>query len=270
MLITISVNCNAQSIVDSIQNQLLGKWFLKDRPVSIEFSKDKIYKVFVNNEAFFTENYQMVISNDSLFTHHYNNKYTADDAKCDTTKYLLYLNGGELLQVSYKCGLGINEHIDEFAFFYKQGTNPIQRDTNQTEIVDYLLPPHFIGAIRIAYNGGRTEKRAKEKIIKIPNSGLLEIASKEDIQNDARQNFRFYYQNGDDGPKIPLKKLDILKKYSAQELKEYNEEEVFVITLGYNQVNRPEINTLFGKEIIGNVAFYAVDTFKNLIKYLEK
>ncbi|MEO0044572.1 MAG: hypothetical protein RL329_4020, partial [Bacteroidota bacterium] len=165
---------------------------------------------------------------------------------------------------------GINEHIDEFGFFYKQGTNPIQRDTNQTEIVDYLLPPHFIGAIRIAYNGGRKKKGAQETIIKIPNSGLLEIESQEDIQNDARQNFRFYYQNGGDSPQIPLKKLDILRKYSEQELKEYNEKDVCVIAFGYNQASRPEINTLFGKEIIGNVAFYVVDTFKNLIQYLEK
>jgi hypothetical protein len=98
----------------------------------------------------------------------------------------------------------------------------------------------------------------------------LEREGREDIQNYARQNFRFYYQNGADEPKTVIKKLDLSAKYSAQELKAYNETDVCVIALGYNQENRPKINTLFGKEIVGNVEFYIVDTFKNLIKYLEK
>jgi hypothetical protein len=99
---------------------------------------------------------------------------------------------------------------------------------------------------------------------------LLERAVREDIQNYARQNFRFYYQNGDDEPKIALKKLDLSAKYSAQDLKASNENDICVLALGYNQANRAEVNTLFGKEIVGNVEFYLVDTFKNLIKYLDK
>jgi hypothetical protein len=270
MVIAILVNCNSQSVVDSIQNQLLGKWFSKKQHTHIEFSKDKIYKFCMNNEACFTENYQIVLSKDSIFRYHYNNPFRAEDSKYDTTKYLLYLNGGELLQMNYKSGLGINEHIDEFDFFYKQGTNNIQQDTQKMEMVDYLLPTHFTGQIMIAYKGSRTEKIVKEKIIKIPDSGLLEVEKKEDIQNYARQNVRFYYPNGDSVPKIPIKKLDFYKKYSAQELKQSNETEICVIALGYNQANRPDINALFGKEIIGNVEFYVVDTFQNLIKYLEK
>ncbi len=165
---------------------------------------------------------------------------------------------------------GSPSHLDEFGFFYRQGTNLTQHNPNKMETDDYLLSPHFRGEIRIAYKGGGKEKSYKEQLIKIPPSGLLERDCQENIQNYARQNFRFYYPNGDDEPTTEIKKLDLSAQYSAQELETYNEKEVFVIALGYNQANRPEVNTVFGKEIVGNVEFYVVDTFKNLIKYLEK
>ena len=75
--------------------------------------------------------------------------------------------------------------------------------------------------------------------------------------------------NADNNEPIEIKKIDLFKKYSVQELNIYKEDDICVTPLGYNQLNRPDVNTIFGKKIVGNIEFYKIDTFKNIRKYLK-
>ena len=78
-LITISINCNSQSSLNSIQDKLVGKWFSDDNLVSIQFSRNKVYKLLVNDRELFTSNYTIETSNDSIFMYHISEN---DTLKC--------------------------------------------------------------------------------------------------------------------------------------------------------------------------------------------
>lgn len=270
-LITISINCNSQSSLNSIQDKLVGKWFSDDNLVSIQFSRNKVYKLLVNDRELFTSNYTIETSNDSIFMYHISEN--------DTLKCLVFLNENELLQISYKHDSkyiqGINEHIDEVGFFYKKKNIDISKQNKEETRIqkNYFLPDNFIGEIMIAYKPFKHISsefyNTKEKSIDIPKSGLLEIEGKEDIRAFARRDFRFYYKNADNNEPIEIKKIDLFKKYSVQELNIYKEDDICVTPLGYNQLNRPDVNTIFGKKIVGNIEFYKIDTFKNIRKYLK-
>ena len=67
--------------------------------------------------------------------------------------------------------------------------------------------------------------------------------------------------------KIPILERNIF--YSADDLNKYKKDDILILPLGYNQLDRKSINKIFGETITGNVEMYEVNYFKNLVKYLD-
>jgi hypothetical protein len=255
----------SQKTLNTVTNQIYGHWFSSDKHVEITYTEDEIYTLSRDEEITFKAEYQVAFANDSLFIYQ-----TANDFK---VKNLVFVNEYELVQANYKSGEKINDHIDEVGVFYKDKANIdsiLQNDKAQIK-TNFILPKGFKGGIMLAYNQPVGELSGQEEYIKIPASGLLKLTQKTDIYRYGKRRFKFYFDNIDQqNPKnTEIEVLENNKNYTDQELKKYKKDTLYVLPIGYNQLDREGINKIFGENIEGDVEMYEVNYFKNLVKYLK-
>ncbi len=193
-------------------------------------------------------------------------------------KELLRIEGDRLTRMNYKMGGNINDHIDEYIVYTRGDVDKTEvfSQKDQKVVSKYIIPNDFTGKVLIAFNqnDGVPVKYDRENctILSIPSTGLLQTMVIENPFELANGQIAFYAQ---DSLTKKVKKLKIIdqnllgvlgEKERSEILEMYDLEEVCVFVQGYNQNPRKIVNTAFGKEINGNVAFFVVDALKNLLE----
>jgi hypothetical protein len=257
------MSINAQNTVESVKNKLIGKWVSSDRHITINYASNGAYTLCKDSVEVLKFDYQIDVVNDTIFI------YFEDEGF--KMKNCVFLNGNELIHANYKIGVGINDHIDEVYIFYKEnvGIEAFYKGNEEKTKANFVLPADFRGEIMIAYDQKTSELSSTESVIHVPKSGLLKLKNKEDISKFIKRKFTFSYDNlnAPNGNKIEIIERD--RVYTELELKKYDENTIFVLPLGFNQLGRFGVNEIFGESIVGNVEMYQVDVFKNLVKYLK-
>ena len=206
-----------------------------------------------------------------------NSFYLKNYKKDTTVSYVLSLTEKELITLSFKKKKGLHSHIDGVASRYRShdigGENENINMSGNTRKTKFLLKPEFQGYVAVLYDGVKIGKEENENdkpfVISIPENGLAETNRKADPLSYAKKQLEFYCANNKK-EKIPIVKglirgllanTTLIKEYLSQ----FDENEVCVVTFGYNQFSREKLNKKFGKDLKGNAEIYYVGILKNIV-----
>jgi hypothetical protein len=169
-----------------------------------------------------------------------------------TKKHAINLRGDYITSLSYKCGKGINNHIDEYCIFVKDVPNPNIPEYSGTRIT-YVFPKNFVGAAWIAFNqpNGISPEYDSDgnPIIRIPENGILQTTLHEDAFATANGYYSIVKDYG--GKLSSLKSFDKFDRFDSTC---YHAQDTIAIVYGFNQTSREDFNeNIFHKEISGNI-----------------
>ncbi len=169
-----------------------------------------------------------------------------------TKKHAINLRGDYITILSYKCGKGINNHIDEYCIFVKDVPNPNIPEYSGTRIT-YVFPKNFVGAAWIAFNqpNGISPEYDSDgnPIIRIPENGILQTTLHEDAFATANGYYSIVKDYG--GKLSSLKSFDKFDRFDSTC---YHAQDTIAIVYGFNQTYREDFNeNIFHKEISGNI-----------------
>jgi len=161
---------------------------------------------------------------------------------------------------NYKGGKGFENQIDEVYLVERADKLIYESKPDRWKNPDlFLLPYGFKGVCAIAYsqidgkNVVYNETGSRVFSLSNKNQFLTKTHAIEDIYNIAAMNIRFYYSDS----LQRLTKLTVIDK-SMLSNNVFNENLVYAVNLGFNQVGRDEINSIIGERIDGNIAFFKI------------
>lgn len=260
----------------SIEEQVIGKWIgVGDKDYAMEFLKNGEVNIYNGNRKFHLEAYGQFIydfiqKKDSLFLI-IKGERTGDIFE----NFLVHLEKDFLLLITYKKGDGIDNHIAEIVTCIREG-HSLKKDKEATR-TKFFIPKEFIGTIYIAYNQvngvAKNYDDDGNRLVKIPESGLVETTFMENPLFIAKKRIDFFYSNNnpENYKNLNLIGHNEIKKFYEKNWFDkldpvYHPDSVVVVALGYNQAGRDYINKLFNKKINGNVEVYRVDTLRNIFQ----
>lgn len=249
------ISCNNEKL----NSQIIGTW--SNKHISFEFKENGHVNIFMegidlkNMGNFGQFSYKLTPNKlGTLLTIKNKNGelFSRDLVKFDKNK---------LIKVSFKEGKGINHHIDEYGILEKEGSINLNEENKSSEKkVKYIFPNNIKGVILVAFNEptGIEEEYDNDgnRIFRIPNNRVLKIKSPVDPFKLVERRAVFFYEN--EGNLIEITPLEIDKAYNSQEL--------YISTKGYNQVERNRLNKAYNTDFKGNVEFFVIDTYENLLK----
>ncbi|HOY16798.1 MAG TPA: hypothetical protein PLC89_05890 [Haliscomenobacter sp.] len=247
-----------QSILVFAQNNsILGRWHHSAAP---EFF------IQVDSLGYFTFNPEM-----DLFSG-------------ETYKYTIYKDGGYydgievdrlfrgriqlehnfMVYYSFQDREGIEDRIDEVSLFYKVGAKPEDLDFSQEPKTIITLPAGFGGKFCIAYHqpdGKPFEIDAQGNThLQVDESGYLGTTLPVDPFRMAKGNEVLRYKNA-------TQNLLVLDSNHAEKVDlSIPPQTICVYFQGFNKQGRQMLSQKLGKAIKGNVGYYVVDTYENLLK----
>lgn len=159
---------------------------------------------------------------------------------------------------------GIEERIDEVNLFYKVGAKPEDLDFSKEPKTIISLPAGFRGKFCIAYHqpdGKPFEIDAQGNThLQLDESGYLGTTLPVDPFRMAKGNEVLRYQNA-------TQNLLVLARDFAEKVDlSIPPQTICVYVQGFNKLGRTMLNQKVGKAIKGNVVYYVVDTYENLLK----
>ncbi len=256
--------CNSQNRIDSIRSQLIDTWYSSaSKNIELKFTQENKYILLQNNDvALINAHFKIEPSKDEIWIKIID--------QFDTIKCLYYILEDKLVQINFKKGIGIDNHIDEIGVFLKKQNQKFESTQlcQSCKTANYLLPSDFRGSIFISFNPSSSHKLNLDSILvqRISKNGILESDYNINISRFIDRKFKFFQEDLNSEKKIELEVIDIFKRFTEEELNKIDPNKVFILPIGYNQGNRDELNSIFGKNIVGNIECYEVNTFKNLRK----
>lgn len=169
-----------------------------------------------------------------------------------------------MVYYSFQDREGIEERIDEVNLFYKAGAKLENLDFSQEPKTIISLPDGFRGNFCIAYHqpdGKPFEIDAEGNThLQVDGSGYLGTTLPVDPFRMAKGNELLRYQNA-------MQNLLILDRDFAEKVDlSIPPQTICVYVQGFNKLGRTILNQKLGKAIKGNVVYYVVDTYENLLK----
>lgn len=165
---------------------------------------------------------------------------------------------------SFQEGEGKENRIDEVRLFYKVGAKPEDLDFSKEPKTIITLPAGFRGKFCIAYHqpdGKPFEIDAQGNThLQVDESGYLGTTLPVDPFRMAKGNEVLRYQNA-------TQNLLVLDSSYAEKVDlSIPPQTICVYVQGFNKFGRQMLNRKIGKTIEGNVVYYVVDTYENLLK----
>jgi len=276
----------SQVKMDISRDSIIGKWYSmsgNDTVLEIEFCnngmiKKKNYSLpFDMSEGYFSDYYKKWIDyeifkvekeGEQLFL----NIYSQDNDLLE--KKMLFYLGNELVCVSTKWWIeDICLHIDEILIFEKANAISRKRSSvGSSKIVKYYLPQKLIGMFYIVYNQEKGEKQEYDidsnRIYKIPDSGILFTKFKADPLAVGLNTQKFFWSDGSLKTKDKIGDISYIEHMDTSLLSTLNfrDEQLVVISHGFNQQSRASLNEILGEDIHGNVEFLEIIPFKEIKK----
>ena len=248
-----------QSILLFAQNNsILGRWHHSAAP---EFF------IQVDSLGYFTFNPEMGWFSGKTY------KYTIfkdggyhDGIKVDSLfRGRIQLERNFMVYFSFQDREGMEDRIDEVNLFYKVGAKPEDLDFSKESKTIITLPAGFRGKFCIAYNqpdGKPFEIDTQGNThLQVDESGYLGTTLPVDPFRMAKGNEVLRYQNATQN----LLVLD--SGYEERVDLSIPPQTICVYVQGFNKQGRQMLNRKIGKTIAGNVVYYVVDTYENLLKH---
>ena len=169
-----------------------------------------------------------------------------------------------MVYYSFQDREGMENRIDEVSLFYKVGAKPGDLDFSQEPKTIITLPEGFRGKFCIAYDqpdGKPYEIDAQGNThLQVDESGYLGTTLPVDPFRKAKGNEVLRYQNA-------MQNLLVLDmNYAEKADLSIPPQTICVYVQGFNKQGRSILNKKLGKTIEGNVVYYVVDTYENLLK----
>ncbi len=169
-----------------------------------------------------------------------------------------------MVYYSFQDREGMEDCIDEVRLFYKDGATPEDLDFSKEPKTIITLPEGFRGKFCIAYHqpdGKPFEIDAQGNThLQVDDSGYLGTTLPIDPFRMAKGNEVLRYQNA-------TQNLLVLDGYYAERVDlSIPPQTICVYVQGFNKFGRQMLNQKHGKTIEGNVVYYVVDTYENLLK----
>lgn len=275
---------------EKITNEALtGKWYSVSGTdtFEIEFLNNNRVKKkysffpFEMEEGYFSDYYQKWIDyetfqiekeDDQLFL----NVYSPDQDLLEKNQ-LFYL-GNKIVMVSTKWWItDISLHIDEILLLEKADSLSNKKDiTDEYQSAKYYLPAGFSEMIYIVYDqktGQREELDTHgNRILRIPESGILYTQFKPAPLTLVLKNQEFFFIS--DSSEV-VNKVDHISYHENSDTSlinqlKFRDEQMMVISYGFNQESRVSLNARLGEEIKGNVEFLEVISYKEIKKRIHK
>ena len=247
-----------QSILGFAQNNsILGRWHHSAAPEffiqvdslgyftfnpEMDWFAGKTYKYTINKDGGYYDGLEV----DSLF------------------RGRIQLERNFMAYYSFQDREGMEDRIDEVRLFYKDGATPEDLDFSKEPKTIITLPEGFRGKFCIAYHqpdGKPFEIDAQGNThLQVDESGYLGTTLPIDPFRMAKGNEVLRYQN-------ETQNLLILDRDSAEKVDlSIPPQTICVYVQGFNKFGRQMLNQKHGKTIEGNMVYYVVDTYENLLK----
>lgn len=247
-----------QSILGFAQNNsILGRWHHSAAP---EFF------IQVDSLGYFTFNPEMGLFSGKTYKYNiYKDGGYHDGIEVDSLfRGRIQLDRNFMVYYSFQDREGIEERIDEVNLFYKAGAKLENLDFSKEPKTIISLPEGFKGKFCIAYHqpdGKPFEIDAEGNThLQVDESGYLGTTLPVDPFRMAKGNEVLRYQNA-------MQNLLILDRDFAEKVDlSILPQTICVYVQGFNKQGRQMLNQKLGKTIKGNVVYYVVDTYENLLK----
>lgn len=263
-----------------IEKGIIGKWSISVAPQSkydIEFTKNGNYNYYYNDvlvtdkmsDFLHQLTYEIVKENEQ-------NRlliYTKEPKNLIENK-LIELDKGKLYQVSFKMVDGISHHIDEYSILGRGNNIESEIEEKNEPKTKIIFPNNFNGLALIAFeeeNGSPTHKDSNQvEILNIPSNGLLKTKSKPKPFAYARREVKYLIEKNDG----QLEHVELAYgNRVSRELKNKNLDanKLYLINFGFNQIDRPRVNSKLFKSIVKNdVLFLGVGTPNELAQLWDE
>lgn len=244
-------------LVFAQHNSILGRWHHSATP---EFF------IQVDSLGYFTFNPEMdwFSGKTYKYTIHKDGGYH-DGIEVDSLfRGRIQLEHNFMVYYSFQEREGMEDRIDEVNLFYKAGAKPEDLDFSKEPKTIITLPVGFRGKFCIAYNqpdGKPFEIDAQGNThLQLDESGYLGTTLPVDPFRMAKGNEVLRYQNA-------TQNLLVLDRNYAEKVDfSIPPQTICVYFQGFNKEGRQTLNRKTGKTIEGNVVYYVVDTYENLLK----
>ena len=271
-----------------IEKSIIGKWYSMSRNDTIsEFEflengkvKEKYYIIpFDTGDGYFSDYYKKWIDyelykiekeNDQLFL----NVYSPDKDLLE--KNMLFYSENKLVSVNTKWWIkDISLHIDEILVLERSlNLSGVNNNEFKTEIAKYYLPSKLHGLFYIVYDQKFGEEKQHDdngsRLYKIPSSGILFTQFKAAPLTVGLNKQEFILIDSSNS----LNKIENISYHDKADTSlvkalNYCDEQLVVISHGFNQLSRNSLNELLDKVIEGNVEFLEILTFKEIKNRIE-
>ena len=184
---------------------------------------------------------------------------------------------------SYKTLKGIDHHIDEFGTWTKRDAEAKKKEPTK-EIKSkskFIFPKNFEGYALVAFDEPKGNPlvvdNSNRPIFEISEKGLLKTQAPVKPFEMAKREVSFF-EKTEEGTLQELPFLYSLRALKAYDLEGTDKGKKFVWIRGYNQIDRPRVNSiLFESEVQNDVLFLSVGTadeienvWKDMIKKLQE
>jgi hypothetical protein len=247
-----------QSILGFAQNNsILGRWHHSAAP---EFF------IQVDSLGYFSFNPELEWFSGKTYKYTiYKDRGYYDGIEVDSLfRGRIQLEHNYMVYYSFQEGEGKENRIDEVRLFYKVGAKPEDLNFSKEPKTIITLPTGFRGKFCIAYNqpNGKSFEMGAEgnTHLQLDESGYLGTKLPEDPFRMAKGNELLRYKNA------PQNLLVLDRDFAEKVDLSIPPQTICVYVQGFNKLGRTMLNQKVGKAIKGNVVYYVVDAYENLLK----
>jgi len=241
----------------NITAELNNMKFFFEEKLFIELKEDSIYLFSIQKKSsipFYKSKYKYSINGDTI-TFNVSGLF-----------FKIFKENNSLIFVSYKALKQLPKHIDEVL---KLDDNQILTNFSNSPINInkdiFIIPYNFRGVCVVIYrqnDGVQCEKdKDGNRVFEFPpGSMVLKVKERENVYNIATNNIEFFKKDS-------LGNLDEIKVISGITQNQANE--YCAINLGFNQIERENINEIVGDPISGNILFFFIGKSPHSITHFD-